>query len=85
MFDHTAQIFSIIRYIQALKTSFVISLILTFFAFVLYSKYIKGLNVQTLKIGIEDIDSNKIEMLSQEQYDKKINIFFTELNSKYVN
>jgi len=34
---------------------------------------------------IDDIDSGQVEMLSQEQYDKKMNIFFTELKSKYTN
>ena len=38
-----------------------------------------------LQQDINDIDSGKIEMLSQEQYDKEMNSFFTELKSKYVN
>jgi len=40
---------------------------------------------QQLQQNIDDIDSGKIEMLSQEQYDKEMNIFFTELKSKYAN
>ena len=40
---------------------------------------------QQLQQDIDDIDSGKIEMLSQEQYDKEMNIFFTELKSKYAN
>jgi len=38
-----------------------------------------------LQQDINDIDNGKIEMLSQEQYDKEINSFFTELKSKYAN
>ena len=38
-----------------------------------------------LQEDISDIDSGKIKMLSQEQYDKEMNIFFTELKSKYAN
>jgi archaellum biogenesis ATPase FlaH len=38
-----------------------------------------------LQQDISDIDSGKIEMLSQEQYDKEMNSFFTELKSKYAN
>ncbi len=38
-----------------------------------------------LQQDITDIDSGRIEMLSQEQYDKEINGFFTELKSKYEN
>ena len=38
-----------------------------------------------LQEDISDIDSGKIEMLSQEQYNKEINSFFTELKSKYAN
>ena len=38
-----------------------------------------------LQQDINDIDSGKIEMLSQEQYDKEMNSFFTELKSKYAN
>ena len=38
-----------------------------------------------LQQDINDIDSGKIEMLSQEQYDKEMNIFFKELKSKYAN
>ena len=38
-----------------------------------------------LQQDIKDIDSGKIEMLSQEQYDKEISNFFTELKSKYEN
>ncbi len=34
---------------------------------------------------LKDIDSGKIKMLSQEQYNKKINDFFTKLKSKYLN
>jgi len=40
---------------------------------------------QQLQQDITDIDSGKIEMLSQEQYDKEMNSFFTELKSKYAN
>ena len=38
-----------------------------------------------LQQDIYDIDSGKIEMLSQEQYDNEINNFFTELKLKYAN
>lgn len=38
-----------------------------------------------LQQDISDIDSGKIEMLSQEQYDKEMNSFFIELESKYAN
>ncbi len=38
-----------------------------------------------LQQDINDIDSGKIEMLSQEQYDDEMNSFFTELKSKYAN
>ena len=38
-----------------------------------------------LQQDISDIDSGEIEMLSQEQYDKEMNSFFTELKSKYAN
>ncbi len=38
-----------------------------------------------LQQDIKDIDSGKIEMLSQEQYDKEINNFFTKLKTKYAN
>ena len=38
-----------------------------------------------LQQDINDIDSGRIEMLSQEQYDNEINNFFTELKSKYAN
>ena len=38
-----------------------------------------------LQQDINDIDSGKVEMLSQEQYDNEINSFFTELKSKYAN
>ena len=38
-----------------------------------------------LQQDISDIDSGEIEMLSQEQYDKEMNSFFTELKSKYNN
>lgn len=38
-----------------------------------------------LQQDIDDIDSGKVEMLSQEQYDKEMNSFFTELKSKYAN
>ena len=37
-----------------------------------------------LQQDLNDIDSGKVEMLSQEQYDKEMNIFFTELKSKYA-
>ncbi len=38
-----------------------------------------------LQQDIEDIDNGKIEMLSEEQYDKEINNFFAELKTKYAN
>ena len=38
-----------------------------------------------LQQDIKDIDNGKIEMLSQEQYDKEINNFFTKLKAKYAN
>jgi hypothetical protein len=38
-----------------------------------------------LQQDISNIDSGKIKMLSQEQYDKEIDSFFTELKSKYAN
>jgi len=38
-----------------------------------------------LQQDIDDIDSGKVEMLSQEQYDKEMHSFFTELKSKYAN
>ena len=38
-----------------------------------------------LQQDISDIDSGEIEMLSQEQYDKEMNSFFTELKLKYAN
>ena len=38
-----------------------------------------------LQQDIDDIDSGRVEMLSQEQYDKEMNSFFTELKSKYAN
>jgi len=38
-----------------------------------------------LEQDINDIDSGKIEMLSQEQYDKEMNSFFAELKLKYAN
>ena len=38
-----------------------------------------------LQQDIDDIDSGKVEMLSQEQYDKEMSSFFTELKSKYEN
>jgi len=38
-----------------------------------------------LQQDIDDIDNGKIEMLSQEQYEKEMNSFFTELKSKYAN
>lgn len=38
-----------------------------------------------LQQDIDDIDNGKVEMLSQEQYDKEMNNFFTELKSKYEN
>jgi len=40
---------------------------------------------QQLQQDISDIDSGKIEMLSQEQYDEEMNSFFTELKSKFAN
>ena len=38
-----------------------------------------------LQQDIDDINNGKVEMLSQEQYDKEINSFFIELKSKYAN
>ena len=38
-----------------------------------------------LQQDINDIDSGKIEMLSQEEYDEEMNNFFIELKSKYAN
>ena len=38
-----------------------------------------------LQQDIKDIDNGEIEMLSQEQYDKEINNFFTKLKTKYAN
>ena len=38
-----------------------------------------------LQQDIDDIDSGKVEMLSQEEYDKEMNTFFTELKSKHAN
>ncbi len=38
-----------------------------------------------LQQDIDDIDSGRVEMLSQKQYDKEMNSFFTELKSKYAN
>jgi len=37
-----------------------------------------------LQQDIDDIDSGKVEMLSQEQYDEEMNNFFTDLKSKYA-
>ena len=34
---------------------------------------------------IDDIDSGKVEMLSQEQYDREMIFFFTKFKSKYAN
>ena len=34
---------------------------------------------------IEDIDSGKIEMLSEEEYESQMNIFLADLKSKYEN
>ncbi|WP_457744627.1 hypothetical protein [Sulfurimonas sp.] len=38
-----------------------------------------------LQQDIDDIDSGKIEMLSQEQYDQEVNDFFKTLKTKYEN
>lgn len=38
-----------------------------------------------LQQDINDIDSGSTEMLSQEEYNKEMNSFFTELKSKYEN
>lgn len=38
-----------------------------------------------LQQDITNIDNGKMEMLSQEQYDKEMTNFFTELKSKYAN
>jgi hypothetical protein len=38
-----------------------------------------------LQQDIDDIDSGKIEMLSEEKYDTEMNNFFTELKSRYAN
>jgi hypothetical protein len=40
---------------------------------------------EQLQQDIDDIDSGKIEMLSQKQYDKEKNVFFAELKLKYAN
>jgi len=37
-----------------------------------------------LQQDIDDIDSGKTEMLSQEQYNTEMNSFFAELKSKYA-
>ena len=37
-----------------------------------------------LQQDINDIDSGKVTMLSQEQYDNEMNSFFSELKSKYA-
>lgn len=39
---------------------------------------------EQLQQDIDDIDSGKIEMLSQEQYDEEMNNFFTDLKTKYA-
>ena len=38
-----------------------------------------------LKQDIDDIDSGKIKMLSQEEYEKDMSDFFTQLKLKYAN
>jgi len=38
-----------------------------------------------LQQDIDDIDSGKIEMLSQEEYDTEMNSFFTKLKLQYEN
>jgi len=38
-----------------------------------------------LKRDIDDIDSGKIKMLSQEEYDKDMSDFLTQLKLKYAN
>jgi len=38
-----------------------------------------------LKQDIDDIDSGKIKMLSQEEYEKDMSDFFTQLKLKYTN
>jgi len=38
-----------------------------------------------LEQDIDDIDSGETEMLSQEQYDKEMKSFFTELKLKHAN
>jgi len=38
-----------------------------------------------LQQDIDDIDSGRVEMLTQEQYDNEMNSFFTELKLKYAN
>jgi len=40
---------------------------------------------EQLQQDIDDIDSGKIEMLSQAQYDEEMNDFFTDLKTKYAN
>ena len=50
----------------------------------LYDPYFYDRQKQ-LQQDLEDIDNGKMEMLSQEQYDKEINSFFKELKSKYAN
>jgi len=38
-----------------------------------------------LQQDIEDIDSGRVEMLSQEEYEREMTLFFTKLKSKYGN
>ena len=62
-------------------------LIITFFA------HLFDFIMQTLTVNIQDnfeqdveeIESGKIEMLSQEQYDNQMNNFFDDLKVKYAN
>ena len=50
-----------------------------------YDPYFYERRKKQLQQDISDIDSGEIEMLSQEQYDKEMNSFFTELKLKYAN
>ena len=49
-----------------------------------YDPYFYERKLQLQK-DMDDIESGKIEMLSQEQYDEEVNGFFTQLKLKYEN
>ena len=38
-----------------------------------------------LQLDLEEVENDTAEMLSQEEYDTEINLFFYELKSKYAN